>query len=194
MLLLLFLLTVLGALFVNLYNTVLQVTLFLLLRRHCCTNKSCSKSCFFCESYKVCIFCRFYSYSERPKHIVVFAMAMLIVAVASMMLRVYCLSDLGYMRWYHVFGNSLKQFNFFWSGFVRRAWLNLKIACWSQLLFVVQPDVSLLGNGSNMGLSAADVTPSKMEDTHQTYMDMFAGPETDDVIDISPDTDSTIPV
>jgi len=62
------------------------------------------------------------------------------------------------------------------------------------LLFVVQPDVSLLGNGSNMGLSAADVTPSKMEDTHQTYMDMFAGPETDDVIDISPDTDSTIPV
>jgi len=35
-----------------------------------------------------------------------------------------------------------------------------------------------------MSLSA-DVIPSKMEDTHQTYMDMFVGPESD--IDASQD-------
>jgi len=36
----------------------------------------------------------------------------------------------------------------------------------------------LLGNGDDIPL-AADVTPSKMEDTHQTYMDMFVGTEAD---------------
>ena len=45
-------------------------------------------------------------------------------------------------------------------------------------------DGDLLGNGDDMNLSA-DMTPSKMEDTHQTYMDMFVGPESD--IDASQD-------
>jgi len=45
-------------------------------------------------------------------------------------------------------------------------------------------DGDLLGNGDDMNLSA-DVTPCKMEDTHQTYMDMFVGPESD--IDTSQD-------
>lgn len=47
-----------------------------------------------------------------------------------------------------------------------------------------QADVSLLGNGDDMALSAS-VTPSKMEDTHQTYMDMFVGSESD--VDTSQD-------
>ena len=47
-------------------------------------------------------------------------------------------------------------------------------------------DSDLLGNGDDMNL-AEDVTPSKMEDTHQTYMDMFVGSESD--IDASHDDD-----
>ena len=42
----------------------------------------------------------------------------------------------------------------------------------------------MLGNGDDTALSA-DVTPSKMEDTHQTYVDMFAGTESD--VDASQD-------
>jgi len=51
----------------------------------------------------------------------------------------------------------------------------------------LQADDGLLGNGSDMALTAAD-TPSNMEDTHQTYMDMFVGTESD--IDISQDNSS----
>jgi len=44
---------------------------------------------------------------------------------------------------------------------------------------VDQPaDGDSLGNGDDVAVSG-DMTPSKMEDTHQTYMDMFAGTESD---------------
>jgi len=54
-----------------------------------------------------------------------------------------------------------------------------------------QADVSLLGNGDDLALGA-DVTPSKMEDTHQTYMDMFVGSEAD--VDTSQDDVVHVPV
>jgi len=53
-----------------------------------------------------------------------------------------------------------------------------------RLFMLLQTDGDSLGNGGDMMLSVS-VTPSKMEDTHQTYMDMFAGSESD--IDASQD-------
>jgi len=47
-------------------------------------------------------------------------------------------------------------------------------------VFCCQADGDLLGNGNDsMVLSADDATPSKMEDTHQTYLDMFVGSASD---------------
>jgi len=45
-------------------------------------------------------------------------------------------------------------------------------------------DDGSLGNEDSLA-EPVNVTPSKMEDTHQTYMDMFAGTESD--VDASQD-------
>ena len=39
-------------------------------------------------------------------------------------------------------------------------------------------DSDLLGNGDDMNLNT-DVAPCNMEESHQRYMDMFVGPESD---------------
>jgi len=49
-------------------------------------------------------------------------------------------------------------------------------------------DADSLGDGDDLA-TAADITPSKMEDTHQTYLDMFAGVASD--VDASQDDADT---